>query len=218
MDDTRFYLPFPTGVNHIEDDFGGNVFDRCLPFPRSYEGLIMSALKVLARPETYRSTLTGDLQYAVQQGHDILAAATDYPGCGSPSQGILGITNCGLWADARLVGYPAEKTSRYAFTSLYYDANGDPVNACTRWYVIAPGWINPGVQWEINLYTRVPGRIYQVRWRDCNNVDHLTNDVLAGQFLQIAIPAAKSVYLDFINTDILFGYLDLIGDIQCGDI
>jgi len=72
--DRKYVIPFPNGIIPPIEEYTEALQDRMLKFPHSYEPMIMSALKVLARPETYQSDVVSELNFSVQQGFDILAS------------------------------------------------------------------------------------------------------------------------------------------------
>lgn len=93
--DRKYIIPFPNGITVPLNEFTVAIKDRMLKFPAEYQPAIMSCLKVLARPETYKSDTPSELNYAVQQGHSILASVDTIPAQITDLFPVVGISSTG---------------------------------------------------------------------------------------------------------------------------
>lgn len=216
--DRKYVIPFPNGITVPTEDYTDTAHDRQITFPASYQPTIMSALKVLARPETYQSDTPSELNYAVQQGHDILANVGVAINCDfEQSNSVLTVDDAGVtYTDAFFVGTPYNHVSRYAFASVSYLDNDPQLNQ-PRFWITSPGYVNAGCTWDITIQTRVPGRVFLITTQKCGETAQNESGVMDGQFLTRHYTDMFSVYMYIDVCDWILGLID-ISDVTCGDI
>lgn len=216
MTNEGYFIPFTSPIPCPVDDVLVNR-DYMIRFPGSYIPYIIGALKPLARVETYIGESDAELKFAQQQGMELICGVEPVLECdNTQANSILNVTFGLGWAEAMYTGAPTNHVSRYSFSSISYDENGDPQLNEPRFYITSPGWINPGCTWDITFQTRVPGRVCNIMHLPCGGSPLNDTFIMNGQFHTLHYENTRSVYFEIDVCDIVLGLIDL-SDVTCGD-
>lgn len=210
--DRKYVIPFPNGITVPTEDFTSTSHNRKLSFPGSYEPAIMSALKVLARPETYQSDDTEELNYSVQQGMDILSSAEDNGGVGYliPNWGftVSSLNDIFTYSVPPVYGIASKKSYMYFATA---QSGSEP-------YIDFTLYGGLGGVCDLSLTLDPPTRLYTIYATNCFNTVVTDTDFSVDRSISKHYDGVKQLHITIADCSFVFGVLTVLGDATCGDV
>jgi len=211
------YLPFPHPVR-LPTDESTTYPDRMLLFNSAWSPHVLTALKALARPETFLTEDPSERHFAMANGQDIVGAIQNLPII--PDWYLSFLTESEYAGLSRLQRSGFDLIDRYAFV-VYQTLSPSLGGACNITFTAhfevggaqAGGKIDALV---ISLMTT--GHAFAITGTDCNGDPISESGSITGYSILRSYPSIQDLTVTVDNVPMMWGTILSAGNALCGSV